>query len=173
MVQAQSICWLLCVLLLAGCAGTLPVPTSPSDGQPTQQLTTIPTDPIPTAQVLVPSEAQIIAAIDDENSIFFPLRKTSVDAAGRHKLQQNALRLKENPKLVVTLVGSTDDLGSAAYNLAIAEQRVNSVYQLLRSYGVPRNQLRRYAVGREKTASACNSSGCREKMRRVELVYPQ
>jgi outer membrane protein OmpA-like peptidoglycan-associated protein len=53
------------------------------------------------------------------------------------KLRQHAEYLKQNPKTVVTLVGYVDDAGSRSYNLAITEQRILAVKQLLRTYGTP------------------------------------
>ena len=153
----------LSVLILAACAATLP-------GEPPslEPPSTLPDQAAPAV-----TDEQLISTVDIERSIFFARRSTAVDPAERYKLRQQAQRLLADPKLVVTLVGHTDDLGSASYNLAIAEQRVSSVYQLLRKHGVPRKQLLRYAVGREKVARACGSSECRAKMRRVEFVYPQ
>jgi outer membrane protein OmpA-like peptidoglycan-associated protein len=120
------------------------------------------------------SDEQLISTVDIERSIFFARRSTAVNPA-------EALPNSGSKRSACwptrswwwTLVGHTDDLGSASYNLAIAEQRVSSVYQLLRKHGVPRKQLLRYAVGREKVARACGSRECRAKMRRVEFVYPQ
>ena len=117
------------------------------------------------------SEAQVIAAVDDEKSIFFGSGQTMVDDPGKQKLQLHAARLKENPRQQVRLVGYTDDRGSSSYNLLIAEQRVDAVFRLLRGYGVPARQLLRYALGGEKNSNSCNSPACEAKMRRVELIY--
>ncbi|KFB69369.1 MAG: Peptidoglycan-associated lipoprotein precursor [Candidatus Accumulibacter vicinus] len=82
------------------------------------------------------------------------------------------MKLKENPQLVVILVGHTDNLGSAAYNLAVADRRTEAVSDRLRALGVARNQIRRQPVGSEKNSKLkCDSEACRRTMRRVELVY--
>jgi outer membrane protein OmpA-like peptidoglycan-associated protein len=101
---------------------------------------------------------------------------TRIDPAGQDKLRIHAARLKENPAQVVTLAGYTDDLGSGSYNLAIADQRIEAVAKLLRTYGVPKKQihpLRRYSVERAGSMAACRSktTDCRQKIRRVELIY--
>lgn len=107
-----------------------------------------------------------------ENRIYFSPGGTQVDPVGRRKLEPHALLLKADAKLIVTLVGMTDDLGSRAFKLAIAEQRVNAVFQVLRKLGVPARQIRRYAVGMEKAVGGCITNECRQTMRRVELRYP-
>ncbi len=111
------------------------------------------------------------ATKDDANSIYFTFGTTHVDLDGQQKLRAHALRLKENPDLEVTLIGHTDNLGSRSYNQAIAEQRIETVSKLLLSYRVKKSQIRRYAVGHEKAERSCTTRACRQKMRRVELIF--
>lgn len=91
---------------------------------------------------------------------------------GLNTLKTHASRLKADVSLVVTLIGHTDHLGSRAYNQAVCEERLDSVVEVLRSLGVPKRQMRRIALGNEKSnAAQCSSEECRQAMRRVELVY--
>jgi len=163
------LCGLFFMALLAGCAGTPPqAPTVPvvEERPPVPEVASRPAAPAPR-----PSDAQVMAAVDDENSVFFVLGSSMIDAVGRRKVQRHAERLKADPKLEVKLVGYTDDLGSPSYNLAIAEQRVNAIHKQLRGYGVRLNQIRRHVAGREQLAPACRTTECRRKMRRVEFNY--
>lgn len=152
------------LLTLAACAGKQ-VPLSNESAPPPESRKPVAEAPT--------SEKDLIAAVDLENSVFFPSSGTTVDAAGRQRLIAHAARLKENPELMVTLVGHTDDLGSSSYNLAIAEQRVNAVYAILRSQGVPLTQIQRYSIGSEQTGRGCKSADCRRSMRRVQLMFSQ
>lgn len=158
---------LLAALLLAGCAGG-PQPllerwqgrndtAQASSGQPVVLR--------PANTVQSPA-----AGISDED-VFFALGEARIDSEALPKLAAHAARLKSDPKLCVTLVGHTDDLGSPAYNLAIAQQRVDAVFDALRGLGVSRNQLRRYPVGSEKAPAGCRQEACRSKLRRVEFQY--
>ena len=88
-------------------------------------------------------------------------------------LRQHAARLKKAPELVVTVIGHADSLGSRSYNLALAEQRMDSVCEALRALGVPRGQIRRVSATRAMSAAACGPAPCRPGVRRVELVYSQ
>lgn len=110
--------------------------------------------------------------VNHENSIYFALGATSVDQDGEKKLREHAERLKDDPKLLVTLIGLTDNSGSRSLNLLIAEQRVDAVAKRLRSYGVPNSQIRRYPLGSKNANEPCSSPACRQIMRRVELSYP-
>lgn len=118
-----------------------------------------------------PSEAQIMAQVNLDNSVFFPAGGTELDAASLKRLAALAERLKAMEEGIVTLHGYTDHLGSTSYNLAIAEQRVNAVATALRRNGIAATQIRRNAVGSERVPAACRSVQCRRLMRRVELVF--
>lgn len=153
----------LLLLALTGCGSTLPLP----EIRPAQPVArSVPKEPAPVA----PSEKELIAAVDPATSVFFTPGGSSIDDEGRRKLADMAQRLKASPETVVTLIGHTDNLGSPSYNLAIAEQRVNAVYEVLRKHGVGLTQIHRYGVGREMGAPTCRSAACRQTMRRVEMV---
>lgn len=156
---------LLLLALLAGCAGQ---PSAPA--KPATEAATPSADRSKATKPRV-VEAPETAVLDPENNIFFKADELRLDPEDGQKLQRHAQRLKENPKLRVTLVGYADDQGSRAIQLAKAEQRLDAVFQSLRRMGVPVRQLKRYPVGREKTSPGCNMADCRDNMRRVELVY--
>lgn len=161
---------LLGALLLFGCA-TPPAAQSPP--APVEHKTELPAPPpVAPKEAPVPPEAPA-ARIDDSNSVYFTFGSTVVDLPGQQKLRTHAQRLQEDPELVVTLIGHTDNLGSRAYNVAIAEKRIESVSALLRSYGAAKKQIHHYAVGSERLDKNCQAAACRQKMRRVELSYPQ
>jgi peptidoglycan-associated lipoprotein len=105
-------------------------------------------------------------------TVYFTFDGAMIDNDGLEILRQNAQKLKDDPQLVVVLVGHTDNLGSAAYNLAVADKRTEAVSERLRSLGVARNQIRRLSLGSEQSSKLkCDSEACRRTMRRVELVY--
>jgi outer membrane protein OmpA-like peptidoglycan-associated protein len=159
----SSFIGLLMGLFMAGCATSLPpAPTKSEVPASSQPLVT--TDD-------AKREGEAIAEVDLDKSIFFASGEAEVDAKGKVVLRQHADQLKGNPKQRVLLVGYTDDRGSSAFNIAVADMRVNAVHKLLREYGVPQKQLRRYSAGGEKNSNACRSDECRQLMRRVELKY--
>ncbi len=158
----------LSLLTLAGCAAQKPVVETPKATGSVQTAAAEPTQP-PTEATR--TEAQVIAAVDVPNSIFFARGSAEIDAAGKAALQAHAARLKDNPKLRVSLIGHTDDLGSRAYNLAIADRRVQAIYAELRRLGVQAMQMKRSSMGIEKLSKSCISEDCRRLMRRVEIDY--
>jgi outer membrane protein OmpA-like peptidoglycan-associated protein len=97
---------LLLTVMIAGCAVAPPAPAPVSPAVEERQR------PVAAAAEPVhsPSEVQVMAAVDNENNVFFVLGSSGINAVGRKKVQDHARRLKADPKLEVTLVGYTDDL---------------------------------------------------------------
>jgi outer membrane protein OmpA-like peptidoglycan-associated protein len=154
----------LAACLLAACAGrpsVTPVEEEPAPAAETRAEAKRP--PAPSAVAVAPPLAA--------ENIFFLAGSIEIEAAERNKLRPYAERLKADPRLVLILVGHTDDQGSRSYKLAIAQGRVDAVFAALRRLGVPARQMQRYPVGREKMVAGCNTAECRKTMRRVELVY--
>jgi len=112
-------------------------------------------------------------AIIEANNIYFQLRSTAVDEAGKLKLREHANQLRQNPKKRVTLIGHMDDLGSRNYNLAITEERLMAVSNQLRAYGVSAHQIRRTRVTSDSSPTPCRNEACRALTRMVELKYPE
>lgn len=102
-------------------------------------------------------------------SIYFAAGASDIDSEGMALLRLCADRLKSDGRQRVTLVGLTDDLGSRAYNLAIADQRLSTVQLALRRMGVAAYQIKRRNLGGEPARNRCADEACRKQMRRVEL----
>ena len=153
-------CLLACALLLSACS-TLDTP--PPDAKPAAR------------EVATPKPAVANTPFADDpgrRTVYFGFGEATINSAGAQVLRENAQQLKNDPQLVVTVVGHTDNLGSAAYNLAVADKRIDAATEKLRSFGVPKNQLRRLPLGSEQSSKeTCDSEPCRQAMRKVELVY--
>lgn len=160
------------VLVLAGCASGGPV-TAPGDSPapPSAAMPAAKVESTPQANFAERSEPAVPAP-GDANTVFFKRGSAALDDAALTVLRAHAERLRDDPHLVVTLVGHTDHLGSRSFNLAIAEQRTTAVKTKLRELGVPAKQVRQRNYGNEKVAAGCRSEECRTRMRRVDLVYP-
>lgn len=117
-----------------------------------------------------PPPAPAVSA--EDHNVFFEQGLTVVRESEKEKLRQHAQRLKQNPKIYVTLTGYSDDLGSRNYKLAIAEERLAAVSKLLRSYGASPRQIRRNRSASVKNPPNCSTDDCLRMRRRVELVYP-
>jgi len=165
MTMRQHLLSLAMIASLLGCASSTPPPA-----------TTNPAPPPPVAEARPPapaerSEKQVIAAVDTENCVFFNRGSASLDDAGHNLLRQHAERLKANPKQHVILAGFSDNVGSRAFSLALADKRITAVQLQLRELGVQARQMRRAVAGVEQNSKNCQSDECLRLMRRVEIRY--
>lgn len=165
-------------ILLGACASPGSVPAPQAETQPAGVVAADAAAVIVPAATAIPGKAPTVssgegAARPAGGSIFFALGSSLIDPAAEVVLNDNAERLKNDPKLVVTLVGHADPLGSHSYNLAISERRVAAVASRLREMGVASKQIRRINYGKEQAAGVCHSEACRSRTWRVDLVYPK
>ena len=111
---------------------------------------------------------------DYRNSVYFGLASYAVGREAEAVLKRHAAKLNRNPRLVVTLVGHTDDLGSREYNDALCLKRARAVEKALLDLGVAPRQIRLAArYGYEKSpVRPCKTDACRKLLRKVELIYP-
>ncbi len=157
------------VLLVTACAG------SGVKEQPVRAPS--PETPHATAALPVENTARPAAVAPEaspasaEEPVLFGRGSSVVDDTGMEVVRRHAERLRADPKLVVTLVGRTDDLGSRSYNVAVADRRVIAVAAALRRLDVPRGQIRRASAGGEVARVACADDECRASRRRVDFFF--
>lgn len=158
--------------LLSACVAPPPLPAN--DSAPVANVAVSPvTAGMAEAARERESESRFMATVDLDNSVFFGLGQSEISAQGLALLRQHAQHLRANDKLALTIIGHTDHLGSPAYNIAIADRRVDAVYRYLVKQGVARQQLRRFGAGAEMNPAHCHSASCRRLLRRVELKYDE
>ena len=171
----SAVCFAACcfsaVVGLGGCSTPHPVVVpSPANDSPPVAIPAIPVPSQNIAPASVPKEEAVVL-VPEENNIFFALRSASISETQKEKLQRHAARLKLNRKEIVLLVGHSDGQGSRNYNVAITEERLVAVEQLLRRYGVSIRQIRRNRSASVRGTNQCATDVCRQQMRRVELVF--
>ena len=121
-----------------------------------------------------PNVGKPISALpqDLDRAIFYESGEIEVPTAALAFLQSEGEVLKANPKAIRKIVGYTDDNGASAYNLAIAQQRIDEVVKVLKKHGARAQQLQTYAVGKEKSFCLTNKE-CQRQMRRVDIEIVQ
>lgn len=86
-------------------------------------------------------------------------------------LHAQAAYIKSHPGARVMLSGHTDERGSREYNIALGENRANSVAQVLRMDGVSRDQIRVVSYGKERPINLGHTDSDHAQNRRVEFTY--
>ncbi|MGE5492103.1 MAG: hypothetical protein ACM31P_12550 [Actinomycetota bacterium] len=130
----------LCSAILAGAVGAIPAGPALAQDDP----------------------ASALAQGDAGDRIYFSPGTDEVDEAGMKLLLASAVRLKNDPRLVLRLTAYTANAGSRSYNLAVADEEINTVTGLLRTFGVPIRQIRREGAGGILAAKDCVDQDCKE-----------
>ncbi|MCL6261137.1 OmpA family protein [Aquiflexum sp. TKW24L] len=74
-------------------------------------------------------------------NIFFDLDKSDLKPESSSSLKRLHNFLLENPKVVITIIGHTDNQGTPAYNENLSLRRAESVKRFLIEKGVPENRV--------------------------------
>lgn len=161
---------------LCACSSFEPQPPAPSPATARASRPPAARTPRPSVPDPVPAAANAaydpgITAAASENNVYFPANGIHIDERGEQILRRHAAQLKEKPRQVVILVGHAELASSPSYALAVVEERLDSVAALLQSLGVGKNQIRRASPALERADASCSSVTCRQRLRRVELIY--
>lgn len=105
--------------------------------------------------------------------IYFDYDKYALRASEQPKLQADAAFLKSHPNFRFTIEGHCDERGSAEYNLALGDNRANSVKEALVRLGVSASSIKTISYGKEKPACAEHNEACWQQNRRVHFAFGQ
>ncbi|MBN4077223.1 peptidoglycan-associated lipoprotein Pal [Mariprofundus ferrooxydans] len=113
---------------------------------------------------------QANASKPSATSVHFSFDSSSLDAAARATLDGYAAWLNASHGNKITIEGNCDQRGSREYNLALGQQRADSVRDYLTNRGVSANRIDTVSFGEERPA--CNGSGeaCWAQNRRGDIV---
>jgi peptidoglycan-associated lipoprotein len=103
--------------------------------------------------------------------IYFDYDSTEIRPEFVPVLQGHAGYLAKHPAARVTLEGHTDERGTREYNLALGDQRAQTVQRYMLAEGVRADQLATLSFGEEKAASLGHGESSWSQNRRVEVAY--
>jgi outer membrane protein OmpA-like peptidoglycan-associated protein len=101
--------------------------------------------------------------------LFFPHNSNELSGEVTSALDQIAAYLKSQPGLAVAVRGYTDAVGSATYNLSVAQFRANSIKSYLAGKGVNPNLLQAVGLGAKDPIASNDTPEGRQQNRRVEI----
>ncbi|HET9404677.1 MAG TPA: OmpA family protein [Burkholderiales bacterium] len=102
--------------------------------------------------------------------INFDTGKSDLKADGKAAVGEIATMLKSASSLRIAVEGHTDNVGQAAANKALSEQRARSVMAAIVAAGIDAKRLSAAGFGQERPIADNRSEDGRAKNRRVELV---
>ncbi len=107
-----------------------------------------------------------VMRLDD---LIFDAGRAKIAPSSYEELDEVAVMLKNNPKMVIQLEGHTDTRGDAKANMKLSEDRVAAVKTYLISKGGNKNRIKTKAFGGTMPLSRENTEEAHALNRRVEL----
>jgi peptidoglycan-associated lipoprotein len=162
---------------IAGCATTesstpsegAPVAAPQSQSQP-QARGSSPQAPQARAQQ-APRAAAKGDSRDLKTSVYYEFDGYDVKPEYRTLVEQHARHLRDNPSAKIVVEGNADERGSREYNVALGQQRAESVKKMLTLLGASEKQIEAASLGEEKPACGQSSEACWSQNRRGQLLY--
>ena len=103
--------------------------------------------------------------------IYFDYDSSEIRPEFVPNLQAHAGYLASHSATRVTLEGHTDERGTREYNLALGDQRAQTVQRYMLAEGVRADQLATLSFGEEKPVATGHDEASWSQNRRVELSY--
>jgi outer membrane protein OmpA-like peptidoglycan-associated protein len=111
-----------------------------------------------------------VGSIEVLKNIFFPINKSTIKAESLVELDRVYELLKVYPNLVIRINGHTDNVGDAAYNQQLSEQRAQAVARYLLNYGISPERVSAKGFGETQPIAPNNVEvGGRALNRRTEI----
>ncbi len=108
---------------------------------------------------------------DFENlTIYFPFAKSKTDLS--QELTDSIKSFSENlilAKKVILVIGNTDNIGSATFNMKLGLKRAEWVKSLFVTYGIEEKNIKIKSLGKDKPVESNKKESGRSKNRRVEI----
>ena len=101
--------------------------------------------------------------------IYFETNKADLLPRSNVELDKLANILRENPKLEIEIVGHTDNVGDAVYNLTLSRRRAAMVMDYLIHSGIVASRLRTNGFGDRQPIASNEAEETRQMNRRVEF----
>jgi peptidoglycan-associated lipoprotein len=102
--------------------------------------------------------------------VFFGFDQYNLNAEGRATLEGQAALLNKYPPITVVVEGHADERGTREYNLALGEQRANTVKNYLVALGVDPGRIRTVTYGEERPAVVGSNDAAWAQNRRAVTV---
>ncbi|HVI07260.1 MAG TPA: peptidoglycan-associated lipoprotein Pal [Candidatus Binatia bacterium] len=135
----------------------------------TTRLTVTQPPPPPPAATPGPSDEDLFG--QNVKDIYFDYDKSDIRADQQAAIQADAQFLAQHTNISFVIEGHCDSRGSTEYNLALGDQRANSVKNALVSAGVNASRIKTISYGKEKPFCLEENESCWQQNRRGHFVY--
>jgi outer membrane protein OmpA-like peptidoglycan-associated protein len=103
------------------------------------------------------------------NSISFDTNSYAIKPSFDPVLNSVTQTLQQHPELIASVVGHTDNTGTAAYNQTLSQNRAQSVASYIATHGIPAQRLSAQGMGQNQPIADNATEAGRAQNRRVEI----
>ncbi|MFC3592657.1 peptidoglycan-associated lipoprotein Pal [Novosphingobium piscinae] len=153
---------------LSGCAKKAPAELPPPP--PAPATATEAPAPATVSGPAAGSQADFVASLMGQDTIYFDTDRYNIDAADTAALTAQAQWLLKYPAKRATLEGHADERGTREYNLALGERRATAAKNYLVSLGVDAARLTTVSYGKERPVALGSDEESWAKNRRAVTV---
>ena len=109
---------------------------------------------------------------EDRTLVFeFRFNKVSPSKSSEDYLSEIVSSMKEDKFIKIRIIGHTDNVGGAAYNLILSKKRAKAIQTILMNGGISRDRITLIGKGEEVPLNDNRTTENRNKNRRVELLF--
>jgi outer membrane protein OmpA-like peptidoglycan-associated protein len=109
-------------------------------------------------------------AVKFDAALLFAFDSAELSQVARQNLRNLAENLRQYPNTDVLVVGHTDSIGSATYNMGLSQRRAESAASYLITQGVSRNRITTLGKGESEPIASNQTDFGRQQNRRVEIA---
>jgi peptidoglycan-associated lipoprotein len=107
----------------------------------------------------------------ERQSVYFDFDTSAIRPEYQETIKHQAEYLRAHKNNIVTLVGDTDEQGSAEISLALGMFYAHAVEKRLIKLGAAPKQIKTQSMGREQPRALCHEEKCWKENRRVDFVH--
>jgi peptidoglycan-associated lipoprotein len=148
------------VRAVPGAASTAPSPSAAGTGHASSQFRAL------------PAHQDQANPLGRERSVYFDYDDDTVKPQWHATIERHGRYLTDNPALIVTVQGNTDERGGREYNLALGQRRAEAVRRMLLIFAVRPAQVEAVSLGEERPKAEGHDESAWQENRRVDIVYP-
>lgn len=113
----------------------------------------------------------VYSVVLSDDSVKFPFAKADLSPEAETKLSELAKKLiSDNKNVYLEIQGYTDDVGTPARNLRLAQARADAAMMYLYRQGIAANRMATISYGEDQPIAPNNTPEGRAKNRRITVV---
>ena len=116
-----------------------------------------------------PSEADLFGV--SVKDVFFDFDKASIRSDEVNVTDNDGHFLAQHPHIKILVEGHCDDRGSVEYNIALGDNRAQSLKDSLQAQGITSDRIATISYGKEKPFCTADNEQCWQQNRRDHVVF--